>query len=51
MHDIFVGRQPIYGRNLDVYAYELLFRGGDANYADFAEGDRATSQVIRSDDA
>ena len=46
MEDIYIGRQPIYGRNLDVYAYELLFRGGEGNSADFVEGDRATSQVI-----
>jgi EAL and modified HD-GYP domain-containing signal transduction protein len=46
MQDVFIGRQPIYARGLDVFAYELLFRGGDVDYADFSEGDRATSQVI-----
>lgn len=46
MQDVYIGRQPIYGRSLDVYAYELLFRGGNVNFADFTEGDRATSQVI-----
>ena len=45
-HDIFVGRQPIYGRRLELYAYELLYRGADVDYADFTEGDRATSQVL-----
>jgi EAL and modified HD-GYP domain-containing signal transduction protein len=45
-HDIFVGRQPIYGRRLELYAYELLYRGGDVDYADFSEGDKATSQVL-----
>jgi EAL and modified HD-GYP domain-containing signal transduction protein len=45
-HDIFVGRQPIYGRRLELYAYELLYRGADIDYADFTEGDRATSQVL-----
>ena len=44
--DIFVGRQPIYGRRLELYAYELLYRGADIDYADFVEGDRATSQVL-----
>ncbi len=44
--DIFVGRQPIYGRRLELYAYELLYRGSDVDYADFSEGDRATSQVL-----
>jgi len=45
-HDIFVGRQPIYGRRLELHAYELLYRGSDVDYADFSEGDRATSQVL-----
>jgi EAL and modified HD-GYP domain-containing signal transduction protein len=46
MRDVYIGRQPIYGRSLDVVAYELLFRGGDVDHASFDEGDRATSQVI-----
>ena len=46
LQDIFVGRQPIYTRRLELYAYELLYRGGDVDYADFTEGDRATSQVL-----
>ena len=46
LHDIFVGRQPIYNRRLELYAYELLYRGADVDFADFEEGDRATSQVL-----
>jgi EAL and modified HD-GYP domain-containing signal transduction protein len=46
LQDIFVGRQPIYTRRLELYAYELLYRGGDVDFADFTEGDRATSQVL-----
>lgn len=46
MHSIYVGRQPIYDRDLNVYAYELLYRGGEHNQADFPDGDTATSQVI-----
>ena len=46
MQDIFVGRQPIYTRALDVYAYELLYRGGNVDFAHVTEGDSATSQVI-----
>jgi EAL and modified HD-GYP domain-containing signal transduction protein len=46
MPDIFVGRQPIYDRQLQVFAYELLFRSGDDNQAGFLDGDQATSQVI-----
>ncbi len=46
MNTIFVGRQPIYGRDLDVHAYELLFRGADLDPSRDGEGDRATSRVI-----
>lgn len=48
MQDIFIGRQPIYDRNLNVYAYELLFRSGLDNAAMFSDGDRATSHVINN---
>ncbi|HSH30833.1 MAG TPA: HDOD domain-containing protein [Thiohalobacter sp.] len=48
MQDIYIGRQPIYDRNLNVYAYELLFRSGLENAAMFADGDRATSHVINN---
>ena len=46
MNDIFIGRQPIYDRNLGVYAYELLFRAAHANTAEITDGDKATSDVI-----
>ena len=46
MDDIFIGRQPIFDTNLKVYAYELLFRSGDGNQADFVDGDQATSDVM-----
>ncbi|MFW2372947.1 MAG: EAL and HDOD domain-containing protein [Gammaproteobacteria bacterium] len=47
MHEIFVGRQPIYNRNLGVYAYELLFRSSQKNTADIPRnGNNATSHVI-----
>ena len=42
----FVGRQPIYGGEVDVFAYELLYRGGDANQANFLDGDSATANVM-----
>ncbi len=41
-----VGRQPIYGSDVDVFAYELLYRGGDSNAANFADGDAATASVM-----
>ena len=46
MSDIFIGRQAIYDRNLEVYAYELLFRAAQDDSANFIDGDQATSDVI-----
>lgn len=46
MPDVFVARQPIFDRDLDVFAYELLFRRADMASADVIDGDRATSEVI-----
>ncbi len=46
MKDILVGRQPIYGRTLNVCAYELLFRGEGLDLSQSEDGDRATSEVI-----
>lgn len=45
--DVFVGRQPIFNRDLTIYAYELLFRGSDkSNQAIVLGGDSATAQVV-----
>ena len=45
--DIFVGRQPIFNRNLEVIAYELLFRNGSKNnHAMILGGDAASAQVM-----
>lgn len=46
MDEIFVGRQPIYNRQLEVVGYELLYRSGQDNQAQFLDGDRATGEVI-----
>jgi c-di-GMP phosphodiesterase len=46
MPDVFVGRQPIFDRHLDVVAYELLFRSSHRNWANITDGEYATSQVI-----
>ena len=44
---IFIARQPIFRRNLKVYAYELLFRSGLDNFFDPSQdGERATSNVV-----
>lgn len=42
----FVGCQPIYKSNLDVAAYEILYRSGTDNAASFADGDQATAELI-----
>ncbi len=46
MQDIFIGRQPIFDRDLGIFAYELLFRSGTQNRAGPLDGDQATSQVV-----
>ncbi len=46
MQDIFIGRQPIYDKKLQLMAYELLFRDSESNRASFHDGDQATSAVI-----
>ena len=49
MQPFFIGRQPIFDRDLGVYAYELLFRGsGEAQAAEFTDGEQATSEVVLS---
>lgn len=44
--DVYVARQPIFTKRLDVYAYELLFRVGKENVFTDIDGDKATSSVI-----
>ncbi len=47
MTDIFVGRQPILDRDLNLFAYELLFRDGRGNvYTEGTDPDDATFEVI-----
>lgn len=48
MQAYYLARQPIYDDRLRVAGYELLFRGGATDAAHFADGDRATSEVITS---
>lgn len=47
MQEVFVGRQPIYRRDLSLYAYELLFRGSrNDDHANVIDNDAATSEVL-----
>jgi EAL and modified HD-GYP domain-containing signal transduction protein len=42
----FVARQPIYDHNLDVRGYEILFRAGEVDMADFADSNAATAATL-----
>ena len=44
--DVFVARQPIFNRQQEVYAYELLYRAGANKFYSELNGDRASSEVI-----
>ncbi len=46
MHDAFIGRQPIFDRDIKVYAYELLYRHGLENYAVINDDDAASGTVL-----
>ncbi len=48
MATIFLARQPIYNRQLSVFAYELLYRNKVSNQASVVDGNKATSDVIIS---
>jgi EAL and modified HD-GYP domain-containing signal transduction protein len=43
---VYLGRQPILDRGLNVAGYELLFRSSRANFCDLSDDVMATSQVI-----
>lgn len=46
MQDIFIARQPIYDRRLEVLGYELLFRARDTEVAEIAHPEQASMRVI-----
>ncbi len=43
---VFVARQPIFEQGFRVFAYEMLFRQGEANEYNAANGEQATASVI-----
>ena len=46
---IYIGRQPIYDRDLNVVAYELLYRKSEQdNWADVTDGEHATTHVLNN---
>jgi EAL and modified HD-GYP domain-containing signal transduction protein len=46
MAEVFVARQPIFNRKLEVAGYELLFRGGQVSEALVANSEGATATVV-----
>jgi c-di-GMP-related signal transduction protein len=44
--DAYVARQPIFDSRKNIYAYELLFRDGTANFVPDIDGDLATSTLL-----
>ncbi len=46
--DVFVARQPIFDRDKNLYAYELLFRTGISNGFPDIDGDTATTSLLSS---
>jgi EAL and modified HD-GYP domain-containing signal transduction protein len=46
MAEVFVARQPIFNRRLEVAGYELLFRGGAVSEALVASSEGATATVV-----
>jgi len=43
---VFVGRQPIYGKDESSFGYELLFRSSFTNEANIADGQKATAELL-----
>src|SRR2546425_838218 len=43
---VLLSRQPIYHADTSVFGYELLFRDSDVDSASYADGSKATAQVI-----
>ena len=46
MDNIYVARQPIFDRELDLLGYELLYRDADVDFANVKDPDLASSQLI-----
>lgn len=44
----YLARQPIFDEKKNIYAYELLFRGGMDNFMPSVDGDHASSKLLSS---
>ncbi|MDH5484803.1 MAG: HDOD domain-containing protein [Gammaproteobacteria bacterium] len=46
MENLFIARQPIYNRKMQLTGYELLYRSGDMDSAVFSDGNQASCETI-----
>ena len=46
--DVYVARQPIFDRNMNVFGYELLYRGSMSNIYDGSDDNKATAELINN---
>ncbi len=46
--DVYVARQPIFDRNMNVFGYELLYRRSMNNYYEGTDDDQATAELINN---
>jgi EAL and modified HD-GYP domain-containing signal transduction protein len=46
MSDVYIARQPIFGRDMKVYGYELLYRKSERNCFEGTDDDKATATLL-----
>jgi len=46
--DVYVARQPIFDRNMNVFGYELLYRGSMNNFYGGTDDNKATAELINN---
>lgn len=46
MTNFLIGRQQIFNRKLEIYAYEILFRGHEFDLAQESQATQATNQIV-----
>jgi EAL and modified HD-GYP domain-containing signal transduction protein len=44
--EVYVARQPIFGKDKEIYGYELLFRDSMSNFFPDIDGDTASSKIL-----
>lgn len=46
--NVYVARQPIFDRNMEIYGYELLYRRSSNNYFEATDDNQATADLIKN---